>query len=87
MEKSITATEFKNRAGLYIDKAAKGPVFITKHRRPARVLLDIDEYWRLKRLDDRRVLLAEEMSEEDLSEIAKGEMPRSFEHLDSELKS
>ena len=87
MEKSVTATEFQNRAGFYFDEAGKGPVLITKHQRPARVLIDIAEYRRLKRLDDRQVLLAEEMSEEDLAEIAKGEMPARLEHLDAELKS
>ena len=75
MERTITATEFKNHAGQYIDAAGKGPVVITKHDRPARVLLDIEEYRRLKRLDDRQVLRAEEISDEDLAEIAKGRMP------------
>lgn len=85
MERTITATEFKNRAGRYIDEAAKGPVVITRHDRPARVLMDVDEYRRLKRLDDRQVLRAEAVSEADLAEIAKGKMPAGFDHLDAEL--
>ena len=84
MNKSVTSTEFQNRAGRYIDEAGKGPVFITKHRRPARVLLDIEEYQRLKRLDDREVLLAEELSDEDLEQIGKGQMPEGLEHLNAE---
>lgn len=85
MARTITATEFKNRAGQYIDEAGRGPVVITRHDRPARVLLDVEEYRRLKRLDDRQVLRAEEVGEEDLAEIARGSMPSGFDHLDAEL--
>lgn len=51
---SVTATEFQTRAGLYIERAGKAPVFITKHRRVARVLIDIEEYERLKARDTRQ---------------------------------
>lgn len=53
-ELSVSATEFQTRAGLYIERSGKAPVFITKHKRPARVLLDIEEYERLKARDTRR---------------------------------
>jgi prevent-host-death family protein len=52
--RTVTATEFRNKAGQYIDEAAKAPIVITKHNRPARVLLDIDEYERLQAGDLRR---------------------------------
>lgn len=51
MPTTIPSTEFQTRAGRYIEDAAKGPVFITKHARPVRVLIDIEEYERLKSLD------------------------------------
>lgn len=51
---SVSATEFQTRAGLYIEQSGKAPVFITKHRRLARVLIDIEEYERLKARDTRR---------------------------------
>jgi prevent-host-death family protein len=45
METSIvTATDFKTRVGQYIDASGKAPVYITKHNRPVRVLIDIDQY-------------------------------------------
>jgi prevent-host-death family protein len=44
----VTATEFQNHVGRYLDAAARAPVFITKHRRPVRVLLDIEDYERLR---------------------------------------
>lgn len=52
--REVSATEFQTRAGLYIEQSGKEPVFITKHRRPARVLIDIAEYERLKARDTRR---------------------------------
>ena len=51
---SVSATEFQTRAGLYIEQSGKAPVFITKHRRLARVLIDIAEYERLKARDTRQ---------------------------------
>ncbi|MET4131791.1 prevent-host-death family protein [Porphyrobacter sp. MBR-155] len=61
---SVSATEFQTRAGLYIEQSGKAPVFITKHKRPARVLIDIDEYERLKSRDTRRAFATEELPEE-----------------------
>ncbi|NET71475.1 MAG: type II toxin-antitoxin system Phd/YefM family antitoxin [Sphaerospermopsis sp. SIO1G2] len=48
IDTGVTSTEFQNRAGLYIEQSGKNPVFMTKHNRPVRVLVDIDEYNRLK---------------------------------------
>lgn len=45
--KTVTASEFRARAGVYLDDAARAPVIITKHDRPARVLVDVEEYERL----------------------------------------
>ena len=70
---TVASTEFQNRAGLYMEQAAKNPVFITKHRRPVRVLLDIDEYERLKARDTRRAYSVEELPEGVLAAIAKAE--------------
>ena len=51
---SVSATEFQTRAGLYIEQSGKAPVFITRHHRLARVLIDIAEYERLKARDTRQ---------------------------------
>lgn len=50
-QRKITATDFKNRAGQYIDEAAKAPIYITRYDRPVRVLMDVSEYERLKSLE------------------------------------
>jgi prevent-host-death family protein len=50
VNKTVSSTDFQNSAGRYLDQAALGPVVITKYRRPARVLMDFDEYERLQAL-------------------------------------
>lgn len=81
MVKHVASTEFQNRAGLYMDRAAKAPIFITRHNRPVRVLLDIDEYERLAALDTRRVWLAEELPDDWIEAIAAA----TTDHIDPAL--
>lgn len=69
---NVTSTEFQNRAGLYIEQSGKTPVFITKHSRPVRVLVDIDEYNRLKEYDTRKAYYAHELPSDMVSELEKG---------------
>ncbi len=71
-QKTVTSTEFQTRAGVYIDQAAKEPVIITRHNRKVRVLLDIEEYERLKGLDSRRPLYPHELDDEMAQELEKG---------------
>ncbi len=77
----VASTEFQTRAGLYIERAAKSPVFITKHSRPVRVLLDIEEYNRLKARDTRKAYYAHELPDEWAEELAKAD----FSHIDPSL--
>lgn len=65
----VTSTTFQNNAGRYLEQAAKTPVVITKYRRPARVLLDIDEYERLKALDTRRAGPVSDLNEEEIAGV------------------
>lgn len=76
----VASTEFQNRAGLYMEQAAKTPVFITKHNRPNRVLLDIDEYNRLKSRDTRVSLWASELPDDAILALEQAD----FDHLDDE---
>ena len=81
MTTTVASTEFQNRAGLYIERAAKSPVFITKHKRPVRVLLDIEEYERLKARDTRRAYFAEELPDEAIAALEATD----YSHLDPKL--
>lgn len=83
--KSITSTEFRARAGQYLDEAAKAPVIITKHSRPARVLLDIEEYERMKRYDTREYVTPAELTEDELRALEESEMDPRHDHLNKLL--
>lgn len=76
----VASTEFQTRAGLYMERSGKAPVFITKHRRPVRVLLDIEEYERLKARDGRRAYFVEELP--DKAEWLAAIEATTFDHLD-----
>ena len=80
----VASTEFQNRAGLYLEKAAKSPVFITRHRRPVRVLIDIEEYERLKACDTRQAYYVHELPDEWLAALESADysqLDTSLDHL------
>ena len=83
---SVTATEFQTRAGLYIEQAGRAPVFITKHRRPARVLIDIEEYERLKARDTRRAYAVEDLPGEWTEALEKADYGKADPKLDALMK-
>ena len=78
---TVASTEFKNRAGLYMEQSGKNPVFITRHNRPVRVLIDIDEYERLKARDTRKAYYAHELPAEAITALEQA----TFDHLDPSL--
>lgn len=80
----VSTAEFIKHYGALADRAIAEPVTITKNGRDRLVLLSADEYERLRRRD-RRALLAEDVSDEDLALIAKTEIPAEHAPLDEEL--
>jgi PHD/YefM family antitoxin component YafN of YafNO toxin-antitoxin module len=72
----VPASELQKQLGYYQDKALLEPVFVTRNGRERTVLLSTEEYHRLKRLDDRRALLVQELSEEHIMAIAGAEVPK-----------
>ena len=50
--KSITATEFKNRLGQYLDLAETDPVLVEKSGRPKSVLISHRMYQKFMALED-----------------------------------
>ena len=84
-ELNVTATEFQNRAGQYLDEAARSPVFVTRHGRPSRVLLDIVEYERLKRGDTRQAIRPEDLTDEEITALEESRMDPRHDHLNALL--
>ena len=83
---NVSSTEFQNQAGRYIDEAAKAPVFITRHKRRARVLIDIEEYERLKSLDTRQAFYPHELSQEIKTNLEAGYQGEPTPEIDHLLK-
>ncbi len=82
--KEVTSTEFQNHAGEHLEASGKRPVFITRYSRPVRVLIDIEEYERLKAFDTRQALYPHELSDEQkalFDEGYEGEATPELEHL------
>jgi PHD/YefM family antitoxin component YafN of YafNO toxin-antitoxin module len=81
----VTTAEFIRGYGTLADKALTEPVTITKNGRDRLVLVSADEYARLKRRD-RRAILPEELTEEEITAIATAEMDPKHEHLNEEVR-
>jgi prevent-host-death family protein len=81
----VSTADFIRRFGPLSDHALAEPVTITKNGRDRLVVLSAAEYERLKRRD-RRVVLPEELSEEEIALIASAEVPDEYAHLDAELE-
>jgi prevent-host-death family protein len=61
----ISATEVKQRFGQVMEEAKRGPVIVQTHGRDSAVILDIEEYERLRRFEDAYwVARAEEAAQE-----------------------
>lgn len=80
----VSSAEFQRHPGRYQDRALVEPVVVTHNGRERLVLLSVDEYHRLKRLD-RVTLSARDLSEADLVAIAEAQVPAEYGHLDHEV--
>ena len=81
----VTTAEFIKHYGTLADRALSEPVTITKNGRDRLVVLSAGEYERLT-LRDRRVMTAGELTDAEITAIAKAEVPAEHAHLDDELK-
>jgi len=82
---TVSSTDFQNSAGRYFDQAAIEPVVITKYRRPARVLMDFDEYERLRALAKARPTRLAYRAAELPEDIARAIEAADYGHIDPKL--
>ncbi len=80
----VSTADFIKHYGTLADRALSEPVTITKNGRDRLVVLSAEEYIRLQRRD-RRVIAAGELTEDEVAQIAKAEVPAEHAHLDEEL--
>ena len=83
---TVSSAEFQRHVGRYQDSALSEPVLLTHNGRERLVLLSVDEYRRLKRLD-REVLAVSELSPDDIREILSSRVPAEYDYLNDELSS
>ena len=62
----VTATEFQQAVGSYSDTALREPVIITSHNRDRLVLMSVEEYQRLKSLEDEMTKATEQLIDESI---------------------
>jgi prevent-host-death family protein len=82
---TVSAAEFQRNIGRYQDIALTKPVAITKNGRERTILISADEYHRLKRRD-RKVILAGDLTDEDIKAIEAAEVDAKYDYLNEELK-
>ena len=80
-ETRVTASEFQKEYGRYASLAKRRAVTVTNHGRDELVVLDAQEYERLRKLDDRVAMPVEALSEADLDRLEKSEIPEHTKRL------
>jgi prevent-host-death family protein len=78
----VTSSEFQKEYGRYSTIAKRRAVTITNHGRDELVVLDAHEYERLRRLDSRVAMPVEALSEAELDDIERSEIPEETKKLD-----
>ena len=81
---SVTITQLQRHIGDIQELDSKGPVRITRNGREKYILLSAEEYHRLKRRD-RQVLGVEDLSEDDVRDIAAANVPEEYAYLNELL--
>jgi hypothetical protein len=81
----VSTAEFIKSYGTIADRALIEPVTITKNGRDRLVVISAEEYERLRRRD-RRVIVAGELTDEEVALFAEAEVPAEYAYLDEEIK-
>ncbi len=82
---TVSADEFQRNFGRYQDEALKQPVSITRNGRDQLVMIEGEEYQRLKRRD-REVIRTEDLGADELRAITEGGMDPRHNHLNAEFE-
>jgi hypothetical protein len=81
----VSSADLVENFGAISDKALVEPVTITADGQERLVLLSGAEYDRLKRRD-RRAILVEDLSDDEMADIVGQRVPERFDYLNEELK-
>ena len=81
---TVDSKEFSKNFGFYRQKALVEPVGVNNYGRPSVVVLNDDEYLRLKKLD-RQAKSIKEISDTDMELLASSRMAERHDHLNALL--
>ena len=81
----MTPDQFRQKLDELMNEEYFPPIALTRNGETRIVAVPIAA-WRSMRRGSRRVVTAENMTEQDLKEIADAKMPEGLEHLDDLLK-
>jgi prevent-host-death family protein len=81
---TVTSSEFQTRAGQYLERGS-GTYVVTRYNRPQKVVIDYEEFERLKKLAYSRPT-REAMKVEDLpADAIEALRTADYSHIDPEL--
>lgn len=78
----VTSSEFQKEYGRYSTLAKRQAITITNHGRAELVLLDAEEYERLRLLGTRVAMPTDALSEAELDELERSGIPQETRKLD-----
>ncbi len=85
--REVPSTEFTRNFGVYREVVQREPVAVLSHGRPTGYFISALEYAELQRLKamSRRVRRIEELTEDEIEEMAATRMSSEHDHLNSLL--
>jgi prevent-host-death family protein len=82
---TVPASEVQKNFGAFHDQALSEPVRVTRYGRETVVILSAKEFHALKQAQ-RRSLSAADLTEQELAEIARAEIPKAARYSSKDLK-
>jgi prevent-host-death family protein len=80
----VSSADAQKNFGRYREQALEEPVVVTQYGKPSVVIISAAEYERLKELD-RRVMRLDDMSDDEIEEMAAATIPPAYRYSISEI--
>ena len=84
MTKVVSSADVQKNFGTYRELAQDEPIVVQHYGAPSVVVLSISEYDRLRSLD-RQILSLDDLSDDDLNDIAAAEIPPEYRYSSDQL--
>lgn len=82
---TVTSSDVAKNFGAFTDRAKRDPIQVTAYGRPQIVMMSVEEYERLRRLD-RRVIATAELPQDLRRAIAAAEAPAEAARFNHEVE-